>query len=206
MQYKEGAIVPHVHAVEDNLFTTTDTGTVDMTERNTVANQSQIPFDEHRPNHFNTCLRCLQTRGKKHLQNIPEEVELMGLKRIFGEGYHIIHRLFWISIVIFGIGFAGFQIHSQISLYLSWPVNVLVNISHVSEIPFPRVIFCNYNYMKKSAFPQNLTGVDTTDVSGLFEADIANGMYQNVDWEDIFVEFAHQLNETLLEVSKYYSL
>ncbi len=166
-----------------------------------IAPRSFLPQKQRNSKSDNMCFRCL-----KHTPHIPDEVEIMGLNPIFQNDSHIFRRLFWASIVLFGIGFAGFQIQSQISLYLSWPVNVLVNISHVTELHFPRVIFCNYNFMRKSAFPQNLTGVNTTDVSRLFEADIANGLYQNVDWEDVYVNFSHQLNETLLEVSKCYSL
>ncbi len=189
--------------VDVNPLTGSNTGTMDVAESNGKLDQfgSYIshPIKRNTDKDASRCLGCHQLKGGR--SRFSDEVELMGLKPIFSEESHIVRKLFWAFIVLFGIGFACFQIQSQISLYLSWPVNVLVNISHVPEIPFPRVIFCNYNYMKKSAFPQNLTGVDTTDVSGLFEADIANGMYQNVNWEDVYVKFAHQLNETLLDVS-----
>ncbi len=195
-------------------YATPNTGTMELTERNCkpnqvssqpsiVSGQQNFLSEEGKDNNKddNKCLSCTQCLGKSHSQTFSEEVEIMGLKPIFSADSHIVRRLLWAIIVLCGIGFAVFQIQSQISVYLSWPVTISVNISYVPELPFPRVIFCNYNSYKKSSFPQNLSGIDTSDISVLFEADIDNGLYNNTDWEEVYPEYAHQLNDTLLEVS-----
>ena len=148
----------------------------------------------------NRICSCFKRTSKNRLRSFPDNVELMGLQPIFDETSPIARRILWTFVVLFGVGFAVYQICSQIMLYLSYPVTVYVNISHVDQLPFPRVVICNYNYMRKSAFSMNLTGVDTTDVSGLFEPDIAAGVYNDTDWNQLYRRYAHPLNETMLKV------
>ena len=48
-------------------------------------------------------------------RDIPDTVESMGLRPIFDPVSPVPRRIFWLLVVAFGIGFAGYQIVTQVS-------------------------------------------------------------------------------------------
>ena len=92
-------------------------------------------------------------------------------------------------------------VYFQVVQYLSYPVNIAINISFVDRLVFPTLTICSYNRLKKSK-----VATDHQNSSNMTE--ILNGIPvgEDIAWynrsaaEVFFTSLAHDLNHLLLEV------
>ncbi len=111
-----------------------------------------------------------------------------------------IRTIFWALVVVFGTGFAIYQVVTQVMVYLTWPVTMYVNVSHVSELPFPRVIICNQNYLQMSTIPGGIS--EPVNLTAIQEAANDSALYNGTNyWENFYIQHAHKIEDMLLHVS-----
>ena len=110
--------------------------------------QIQKKFDQSMNNQFMAAEISKMRRNKKiatYFKEFCEEIEVLGLKYVCRENTALFRRGLYLLSVLFGVAFAGYQVFSQIQIYLQWPVNIRTNISYVDITTFPKVVICNGN-------------------------------------------------------------
>ena len=90
----------------------------------------------------------------------------------------------------------------QVTLYLSWPVSIRINISYVDSLKFPAVIVCNYNRYRKSKILD--AAMNSTNLTKILTS-IPEPVMSTWDSRSLTMEFyqnlAHQMKDTVVEVS-----
>ena len=87
-----------------------------------------------------------------YLTDFTNDVEVLGLKHVSADGTSVLRRGFYFCLVLFGIIFAGYQIHAQVNLYLDYPQNTFVDYEFVERTVFPKVVLCNLNMVCMTLF------------------------------------------------------
>jgi len=72
-------------------------------------------------------------------------VSILGVRYVANPSASAYRRLFWLLLVLVGVGFTAYQIQERILRYFSYPVNVVIRQEHMDEMPFPTVTICNEN-------------------------------------------------------------
>ena len=90
----------------------------------------------------------------------------------------------------------------QVTLYLSWPVSIRINISYVDSLKFPAVTVCNYNRYRKSKVLE--AAKNSTNLTEILTS-IPEPAMSTWDNRSLTTEFyqklAHQMKDTVVEVS-----
>ncbi len=148
------------------------------------------------------------------LNFLPEWVSLSGIKQCCDDEVPLWWRLIWIGIITIGIGFSIFQIVTQIITYRQWPIRAKVEITSMENMDFPPIIICNFNPARKSILEKNnltsLIPLYSRDAEHILEdlnvsqrsSDAEDSEeFKTRDWESLYKDFAHTLDDMLLHVS-----
>lgn len=109
---------------------------------------------------------------KSKLQQFSRGVSATGVRYVFDDNVSIYRRIMWGSLVVFGLAYSIYQISKSIYVYAQRPLAFSIELRYADELEFPTVTFCNENFVKKSAIPEdgfdNYTSVIRTIVTGRF--------------------------------------
>ncbi|XP_071492195.1 acid-sensing ion channel 1C-like [Diadema antillarum] len=135
-------------------------------------------------------------------KSIPDSIGVAGVKYALNVGENRMRRLFWILLILSGVGLTSYQIVDRIKYYASYPKSVDVAFNYTKEVPFPAVAICNYNQYKYdriagtpygdlvshfsfdpssinyTLYEPSLTGVNMTELLFDLSPDIEDTFYQ----------------------------
>ncbi|XP_067667607.1 acid-sensing ion channel 1A-like [Haliotis asinina] len=126
-------------------------------------------------------------RGKKRLH---EAVTVQGLSQICDAHSNISRRVIWFFIFCGGLCFTTFNIYTQISLYLSVPVNVRVDQILDNALSFPTITICNTNMVRRSLI-ENLGWSDAQQLAYPytdFNEQLPNVSLSELDMSKLFLD------------------
>ena len=75
-----------------------------------------------------------------------ETVSMQGLAPIFDPKSSLKRKTVWFTIVFVAIIFTGFNIYTQILMYVGMPITVRVDFRKAKDIGFPVITLCNNNF------------------------------------------------------------
>lgn len=139
-----------------------------------------------------------------------ESVCMQGLKPILDRQSWVLRRVLWMLVVVSALGFTFYEIHIQLSTYLSTPITVRVDVERSKDMAFPVVTLCNNDAITTS-FVQSVNAVKEVKAAvPLFYSeqtwkmdfshfDINHSQYQSIGWGKFFENGAHSLKTSLLE-------
>ncbi|XP_077984849.1 acid-sensing ion channel 2-like [Glandiceps talaboti] len=97
------------------------------------------------------------------IQDFAQKASISGMKYVGDKRSRIPRRCFWLLVVLTGAGVLIYQIVRCVSLYVTYPVSVDVNIRYAKDLPFPAVTICNMNLLRRKEL-ENKEGQDITDI------------------------------------------
>ena len=84
------------------------------------------------------------------------EVSVGGAKYTVMTSASYARRLFWLVLMLFGIGFCIFQITDRVQYYMGRPTAANIRINHVRQLRFPTVTICNENRVMKNKLMESM--------------------------------------------------
>lgn len=81
-----------------------------------------------------------------------ENTSMHGIGRVFASRRPY-RRFAWSLMVVFGLGFAIFQLVDLINDFYSYPVTTVVTMKHETKARFPAITICNVNTHRRSLSP-----------------------------------------------------
>ncbi|KAL8565298.1 hypothetical protein ACOMHN_001196 [Nucella lapillus] len=136
-----------------------------------------------------------------------ETVSMQGLAPIFDPKSSLKRKLTWFTIVFVAVIFTGFNIYTQIIMYVHKPISVRVDFCKANDLDFPTVTLCNNNfagYVSTASF----NAVDATMAvkpllftSEKIEPDFSHfdfSKYRLVGWDKFFTILAQNMSQLML--------
>ncbi len=162
--------------------------------------------------------RCDSCSSPETVDRIPDWVSLSGMKQACDHSVPVWWRSVWVVLIIGGLGFSFYQIGCQVLYYRSKPISVRMSMEARVEMKFPPVTFCNFNPSRMSALESHglthlapflgdakSSAMNTQRRSQSVGDDETNEWRDSgLDWEQVYRELAHQLNDMLLEVRVFF--
>jgi hypothetical protein len=87
---------------------------------------------------------------QQNIRTFLNEVSIGGARYTVLTSASFFRRLFWLILMLFGIGFCVFQIIDRVQYYIRRPTIANIKINHVQQLRFPTVTICNENRIVKS--------------------------------------------------------
>ena len=115
-----------------------------------------------------TNLQTAENKGKNavgKLKQFCSETTAHGFGRL-ALSSSTIERLIWSACLLAALGYTTLQGISLVKAFLSFPVDVAVEMKHRENVEFPAVVVCNMNAVKKSGWKWIVS--DGLTVSNLF--------------------------------------
>ncbi|CAD5119483.1 DgyrCDS8090 [Dimorphilus gyrociliatus] len=79
-----------------------------------------------------------------------QEISVIGIKYTLMQTASLTRRCFWITLILFGVGFMIYQLQERISYYIKYDTTTRIRYRHDKFLRFPTVTICNENRMMKS--------------------------------------------------------
>ena len=96
----------------------------------------------------------------------------------------------------------SYKLYFHVTLYLSWPVSIRINVSYVDSLKFPTVTVCNYNrYRKSKIFEAAKNSTNLTEILTSIPEPAMSTWENRSLTIDFYQNLAHQMRDTIVEVS-----
>ncbi|KAL8604420.1 hypothetical protein ACOMHN_042250 [Nucella lapillus] len=146
-----------------------------------------------------------------HTKAFSDTVSMQGLAPIFDPKSSLKRKLVWATIVLVAIVFTGFNIITQIAMYLDKPITVRVDFRRAEDLTFPTLTICNNNFASLAAATRFNTVsalklirplmLQTGNGSGPDFSALASEIqyFKTVGWEVFFKMLAQNMTKMLLK-------
>lgn len=84
------------------------------------------------------------------IRDFAHEVSIVGVRNLADSSTHVLSKMIWTVLLLFGFCLAIYQIQERICLYLRYPVQTETDIVQAQELKFPQITMCNENTVRKS--------------------------------------------------------
>ncbi|XP_054754151.2 acid-sensing ion channel 1C-like [Lytechinus pictus] len=134
-------------------------------------------------------------------RSVPDGIGIGGMKYVFNPVEVTFRRLFWLLLILSGVGLLTYHITIRAQYLATYPTSVTVISNYEEVLAFPTVAICNYNTYRRSA------------VEGTEFADFLNELFDNffavntssphapyvdsVTMSELFTQYGHRAEETI---------